>query len=176
SGGIAVLDGVIHVASGSGNRGGSPELPTLEVLDGRALLSTSPTNPVENAGFDDGLAGWTATGGIALNEWGGVAAPSVRIDEGSIEQVLPVVAGQGYRVRALFTSPAGAGSAILRATFLDSSGAVLTQPQSPLAPSAAARLAELVASAPGGATHVRIELEATGGRTLLVDDLTLTAL
>ena len=176
SGGIAVLDGVVHVASGSGNRGGSPELPTLEILDGRTLLSTSPTNPVENAGFDDGLTGWTAAGGVALNEWGGVAAPSARIDEGSIAQTLPVVAAQTYRVRALYTSPSGAGSALLRATFLDSGGAVLAQPQAPLAPSALAQLAELVSSAPAGATHVRIEVEAAGGRIMLVDDLTLTAL
>ena len=176
SGGVAALEGVIHVASGCGNRGGSPELPTLELLDGRALLSASPTNPVENAGFDCGLTGWTAAGGVALNEWGGVAAPSARLDQGSIVQSLPVAALQSYRVRALYTSSSGAGSAVLRATFLDSGGAVLTQPQVSLAPSAPAQLAELVAAAPGGATHVRIEVEAAGGRVLLVDDLTLTAL
>ena len=176
SGGIALLDGVIHVASGSGNRGGSPELPTLELLDGEALLPSTATNPVENAGFDEGLTGWTAAGGVALNEWGAVAAPSARLDQGSIAQTLPVAALQTYRVRALYTSSSGAGSAILRATFLDSGGVVLTQPQLALAPSAAARLAEFVTSAPSGATHVRIEVEAAGGRILLVDDLTLTGL
>ena len=111
-----------------------------------------------------------------MNEWGGVAAPSARLDQGSIVQTLPVAALQTCRVRALYTSSSGAGSAILRAAFLDSSGAVLSQPQTPLAPSAPAQLAELVSSAPAGATHVRIEVEAAGGRILLIDDLTLTAL
>ena len=56
--------------SGSGNREAPLEPPTLEILDGRTLLSTSPTNPVENAGFDDGLTGWTAAGGAALERMG----------------------------------------------------------------------------------------------------------
>lgn len=174
SGGIALLDGVAHIASGSGNQGGTPELPTMEILDLRALLAANPTSGgVTNAGFDEGFDGWSTTGTAVLSEWAGAAAPSARVAAGTLSTTVPASPGVSYRVRALYRVTGGGGVATLTAQFLDGGGSVLAQPQLALPNTLQPRLADLAATAPGGTVSVRIRVETTGARQATVDDVTL---
>ena len=57
SGGVGVLNGCVMVASGAGNQGGGPELPTAEMLAASDVLASEPLNLIVNSGFRDGLVG-----------------------------------------------------------------------------------------------------------------------
>lgn len=176
SGGAAILDGLAHVVSGSGNRGGSPELSSAEVLDLRASLigALGQTNLLANAGFDVGLGGWDVAGDVVLVEEGGVAAPGARVGAASsLSRTAAATAGTTYRVRVLHRTGSAGGAARLRVSFEDANGGVLTSVQRALAPTPGPpELEQLQAVAPSGAARIRVEAYTTGSRTTVVDDFT----
>ncbi|MEO1698105.1 MAG: NPCBM/NEW2 domain-containing protein [Planctomycetota bacterium] len=177
SGGAVTFDGRAYAISGSGNRGGTPELTTAEIIGLRETLFAVGTNPVRNAGFDLGLAAWTTVGDVTLVEEHGVAPPGARVRGGSAASVALVQAGAPYRARALYTADAASGSAILRLEFLNGSGGVLGLNSAPLATTGSTpQFGDVTATAPPGSATARITLIATGSKTLVFDDLTLTQL
>lgn len=180
SGGIAALDGNVYVVSGSGNRGGSPELPTTELLAASDVLGAIPTasrpNRVANPGFDRGLEGWATTGSVTLVASPvGVAAPAARVRGGRLARsaALAVTPGAPYRARVLHGASQGAGSATLRMEWRDGGGLALGAASLTLPPATAPTLATLDANAPAGAAEVLISVETLGTREVHVDDLTL---
>jgi len=180
SGGAALLDGLAHVVSGSGNRGGSPELSTAEVLDLRSGLIgvQGQTNLVPNAGFDAGIGGWDVSGDVVLVEDGGVAAPGARVGvASSLSRTAPATAGTTYRVRVLHRTDSASGTAGLRVSFEDAGGAVLNSVQKALPTTAGPpELEQLQTVAPSGAVRIRVEAYTVGARTTVVDDFTARSL
>ena len=174
SGGIGALNGCVIVASGAGNQGGTPELPTAEMLAASDVLSSDPLNLIVNSGFRDGLVGWTTSGSATLDAAAGIEAPSLRLIAGSASRTAPAQAGQDYACRALYTLSAG-GTASLRVEYLSGSGAVIGQAQVALAQSAPWRTAELLFTAPSGTVSVRPVATVAGSAALLLDDVTIAA-
>ena len=172
SGGIGVLNGCTIVASGAGNQGGTPELPTAEMLAASDVLASEPLNLIVNSGFREGLTGWSTTGSATLDAAAGIEAPSLRLVAGSASRTAPAMAGQAYACRALYTLSAG-GTANLRVEYLNGSGSVIGQAQVALVQSAAWRTAELLFTAPSGTTSVRPVASVAGSATLLLDDVTI---
>lgn len=179
SGGIATIDGRIFVVSGSGNRGGSPELGTVEFLAASDVLESLAglpgSNAIINPGFDEGFAGWLPSSGVKLSEEGGVAPPAARV-AGTLTTAAPVTGGNNYELRLLYRSTAGSGTATVQATYLNAQGATMTQFSEPLGPAADLTSGVIVAPAPVGAQTVRIQIATTGTRTVTVDDVSLVRL
>jgi hypothetical protein len=172
SGGIGILNGCIIAASGSGNRGGTPELPTAEMLSASTVLSSDPMNLVVNGGFQAGLAGWFTTGNASLNQDGGIESPSLRLVAGSVSRTAPAQPGQTYACRALHRLTAG-GTATLRVEYLNGNGSVIGQTQITLPQSDPWRTAEILFTAPSTAIFLRAVATVGGSAELLIDDVTI---
>mgnify|MGYP001031131401 CR=1 FL=1 len=172
SGGIGAVDGRIYVASGSGRRGGSPELDTLEVIDGEAAIELADPNGVENGAFDHGLSGWQSSGVADLVPVGGVAAPAVRLNDSSLWALTGALGATSCELNALLrTSGSGASSLSLEA--LDASQAVLATVSVPVAATVDYACVQASLSIPAGAQSLRVTATASGGQFLFVDDVVL---
>ncbi|MEM1448040.1 MAG: NPCBM/NEW2 domain-containing protein [Planctomycetota bacterium] len=175
SGGIGVVDGRIYVASGSGNRGGTPELDTLETIAASDALEASGPSLVPNGSFDRGLAEWSSSPvGVQLVPEGAVGAPAVRLENGVVQTTrLGVQSQVAYTARALFTaSGTGTSQLVLRA--FGAGGASLGSTSVALGPTATLERAELGWITPPGTLQVVVRVEASGGRVVVVDDIVLT--
>ncbi|MGK0483233.1 MAG: hypothetical protein ACJAQ3_003216 [Planctomycetota bacterium] len=172
SGGVGVLDGRVLVAAGAGDRGGSPELPTAELLAASDVLSSEPLNLVTNGGFNRGLEGWSVTGGTTLIADAGIEPPSLRVLAGTVQRSLPAQPGQAYACRALYRLTAG-GTGSLRVEYLNAGGTLVGQGQASLSQSTAWRMAEVLFTAPAGTVSLRVVATAAGAAELSVDDLTV---
>ncbi|MEM9380296.1 MAG: NPCBM/NEW2 domain-containing protein [Planctomycetota bacterium] len=175
SGGIGVVDGRIYVASGSGNRGGTPELDTLEVIAASDALETSGPSLVANGSFDRGLAQWATTpSGVLLVQQGAVAAPAVRLDAGVVQSTRIAVQPQvPYSANALFTA-SGGGAARLEIRAFGAGGANLGSAFVALPAAATLQRAVLDWTTPPGTQEVVVRIESSGGRVLVIDDVVLT--
>ena len=170
SGGIGMVDGRIYVASGSGRRGGNPELDTLEVIDGEVAVDAADDNLLANGSFDGGLVGWQAAGAARLAPDAGVAAPSVRLETGSVEATSAVGGGVTCTLTALVRA-SGAGTASLTLEALDGGQAVLASAALPVTPSTAFTRVEGALALPAGTQSIRVLASSAGGTVLYVDDL-----
>ena len=170
SGGVGVVDGRIHVVAGGGMAGGTPELDTLEVIDGARVLNVASANLVVNAGFDLWLVGWVDQGDLTLVPDGGIAAPGLAVENGAVTRTIPAVAGATYDLSALARVSSAAGSASVGFEFLDSGGVVLAQHLTTVGPTTTLATVRASGAAPGAATMLRVRAVASGARTLVVDD------
>lgn len=170
SGGIGLVDGRIYVASGSGRRGGSPELDTLEVIDGEVAVEAADPSRLSNGSFDDGLAGWQSTGAVRLVPEGGVAAPAVRLDDSSLQSVVTVSGATTCEVTALMKT-SGSGASSLSIEVLDASQAVLAATTVPVAASSDFACLQANIAVPVGGQSLRLAAAASGGQVLFVDDV-----
>ncbi len=171
SGGAGVVDGRLYVASGAGNAGGTPELASVERLDIVRALNVASANLVLNGSFDLGLVGWVDQGDLSLVPEGGVAAPGLRVGAGRATRTIAATPGVTYRASALVCVDGAAGTARFGLEALDSGGVVLAQQLSALAPTTTLRSAAATLTVPAGTAQVRIVVEASGLRTLTVDDV-----
>lgn len=172
SGGVAVVDGRIYVASGAGNRGGTPELDSLEVLGAREVLDAASTSLVPNGDFDAGLAHWATTGSPLLVPAGGVAAPGVRLQNSALLQTLPATPGNTYTARLFYTS-SGTGTATLELTALDAGGATIGSSSTGLPVASELTRAGLTWVAPAGTQSLQLRIATSGGRVAMFDDVVL---
>jgi len=172
SGGIGAVDGRIYVASGAGRRGGSPELDTLEVIDGVAAVELADPNGLENGSFDEGLTGWQSTGLAELVSAGGVAAPAVRLDDSSLWAITGVSGATSCELNALLRA-SGSGASSLSVEALDATQAVLAATTVPVAATSAYACVRASLSIPAGAQTLRLTATASGGQVLFVDDVVL---
>lgn len=172
-GGAVLVDGVIYVASGSGNKGGTPELTTTEELDVSALLTPSPSNLLANADFDAGLAGWVDAGDLSLAPVGSIAAPALDVEAGDATQTVPGDGRETYTLSGVHASSGPTGDATVALEFLDALDQVVGSESVALANAADFTSFALTATSPAAATQLRVRLAATGDRVLRVDDLVL---
>ncbi|MBL6756470.1 MAG: NPCBM/NEW2 domain-containing protein [Planctomycetes bacterium] len=170
SGGVGLVDGRIYVASGSGRRGGSPELDTLEVIDGEIAVAAADPNRLTNGSFDEGLVDWQVTGAVGLVPEGGVAAPAVRLDDSSIMAAVDASGATSCELSALLRT-SGSGASSLSIEALDASQAVLASTTLPVAASSAYACVQTTLSVPAGAQSVRLTASASGGQVLFLDDV-----
>lgn len=173
SGGAALVDDVVYVAAGAGNKGGSPELATTEQLDVSALLPPSPNNLLADADFDAGLAAWTTSGAVSLAPVGSVAAPALDIEDGAATQTVPALGKETYTLRGVHATTGVAGDAVVSLEFLAAGGAVLGVEDAPLPAVTDFTTFALTATTPAATTQLRVRLAANGDRVLRVDDLVL---
>ncbi|MEM9801343.1 MAG: galactose oxidase-like domain-containing protein [Planctomycetota bacterium] len=173
SGGMGVVDGRIYVASGSGNAGGTPELPSSEALDGAGVLDDLDANLVENGDFSAGFAGWLSGGSSQLVPEGGIAAPGALVQSGNLRRVFPAQAGVTYSVRLLYTATGGGASSV-ELFARDGGGSNLASTSSGLGPATTLSLGSVDWLAPPGTESILVRISASGGRTLLVDDVVVT--
>ena len=132
------------------------------------LLSTSPTNLWRTPASTAASPGWTAAGGVALNEWGGVGCPppastraaSCRPSRWRHSRATGCVRSTPHP-RAL--APRSSGHLPRQRR-----GSCSRSPRSPWLGSAPAQLAELVASAPA-------ERHTSGSRSRLREDATCSS-
>ena len=170
SGGVGLVDGRVYVASGSGRRGGSPELDTLEIIDGEVAVATADPNRLGNGSFNEGLAGWELIGAPGLVPEGGVAAPAVRLDDSSIWAVVDASGASSCELSALLRT-SGGGASSLSIEALDASQTVLASTVLPVAASTAFSCVRSSLSIPAGAQSLRVTASASGGEVLDLDDL-----
>ena len=159
-------------ASGAGRRGGSPELDTLEVIDGVAAVELADPNGLENGSFDEGLTGWQSTGLAELVSAGGVAAPAVRLDDSSLWAITGVSGATSCELNALLRA-SGSGASSLSVEALDATQAVLAATTVPVAATSAYACVRASLSIPAGAQTLRLTATASGGQVLFVDDVVL---
>ena len=174
SGGIGQVDGRIYVASGSGRRGGNPELDTLEVIDGEAAVASADQNLLTNGDFSDGLTGWQTVGAALLDPEAGVAAPSVRLEDASLEATAGVAGGASVSLSALLRA-SGAGAASLSVEALDASQASLATATINVPLGGVLSRLEASLGLPAGTQSIRVTALSSGGTVLVVDDLVAVA-
>jgi len=175
SGGLAEHGGRIWVAAGSGRRGGSPELDSVEVLGAADLLAGVSTNRLANPGFDAGLASWERSGAVELSSAAGIASPALAVRPGSASQTVPATPATGYRLGVLYRAPAGAGTVAIAVQFLNEGGVQIGQQSAVLPAATALTSASVAGTSPPGTAFARAFLFAGGSRVLTVDDVVLTA-
>ncbi len=174
SGGLGVVDGRIYVASGSGRRGGTPELDTLEVIDGQQAVGAVDPNLVENGNFDEGLTDWLVTGTAELVADAGVSAPAIHLEGSSVETVVDVSGASNCGVSVLIQS-AGATSSSMTLEALDGAQVVLNSSTVPIATASSFTCLQASLSLPVGTQSVRFSVGAALGEVLLVDDVVIVA-
>lgn len=173
--GGAVCDGSdVYVMSGSGNKGGSPELDTTERLDLTGLLPTSASNLLTNGDLDAGLGGWTDDGDLSLAADGAIASPALDIANGSASQLLAVDAETTYTLSGSYQvfGTAGAVDVVLEPfdVTATSLGAVTTA----LPPGTTDFTSFAVdMTMPRHTVEVDVAFVVGGDRTLRLDDLVL---
>ena len=174
SGGIATHDGRLYVASGSGGRGGSPELDSVEVVAAADALDGVSNNLLANAGFDAGLASWEDFGDLELVSAGGIKAPALQVEDGWTSQTVPGAPGRDYTLSVLYRAPPGTGTTAVVMQYLASGGAQISQSSAVLADATALSSGSVSGTSPPGTAFVRAFLFAGGSRVLTVDDVALT--
>ena len=175
SGGVAVHDGRLWVASGSGRRGGSPELDTFETLNVRPLLEAVSTNVLSNGDFAKGDDSWSGSASPTLVAPGGVNEPAVRFSNGDLTQTVSVSPGTTYRLTALYKASGTSGAATATVLYLDTGGAVVGSETDTLTNAGAWTSLRIEGAAPASAASARVRFLAGGNRELVLDDVALSS-
>ena len=173
SGGAVSHRGRLFVASGSGNKGGSPELNTTERLWILGQIGSGSVNLVADPGFDEGLAGWTALGDLALRPGGSIQSPSLEVQNGSAERTIAAAPQTAYSFGGSYKMSGSAGTPAIGMDYLDGGGVEIGEDFVALTNKGVWSDFEVSGTTPAGTASIRLWVFANASRVLTVDDLVL---